>query len=84
MRQIVTTAAAVLAVLGSGVAVQAMPLGRVGGPALTPTLIAEGCGPGFHRGPEGRCRPNEMMAPRRACPRGTHLGPEGRECRPNL
>jgi hypothetical protein len=21
-------------------------------------LVAEGCGPGFHRGPYGRCRPN--------------------------
>ncbi|AMN43258.1 GCG_CRPN prefix-to-repeats domain-containing protein [Rhodoplanes sp. Z2-YC6860] len=21
-------------------------------------LVAQGCGPGFHRGPYGRCRPN--------------------------
>ena len=49
---------------------------------LAPTFVAEGCGPGFHRGPGGRCFPNEE--PRRVCPRGTHLGPEGRECRPNF
>jgi hypothetical protein len=42
--------------------------------------VAEGCGPGFWRGPEGRCHP---MAVRRACPRGYHLGPEGKKCWPN-
>ena len=42
--------------------------------------IAEGCGPGMWRGPEGRCHP---MANGRACPRGYHLGPEGKLCWPN-
>jgi hypothetical protein len=42
--------------------------------------VAEGCGPGFWRGPGGRCHP---MARDRACPRGYHLGPEGERCWPN-
>jgi hypothetical protein len=42
--------------------------------------VAEGCGPGFWRGPGGRCHP---FAVSRACPRGYHLGPEGRRCWPN-
>jgi hypothetical protein len=42
--------------------------------------VAEGCGPGWWRGPEGRCHP---MARGRACPRGYHLGPEGGRCWPN-
>ena len=27
--------------------------------AVSPTLAAEGCGPGFHRNPWGHCRPND-------------------------
>jgi len=42
--------------------------------------IAEGCGPGFWRGPGGRCHP---FANGRACPAGYHLGPEGKKCWPN-
>jgi hypothetical protein len=42
--------------------------------------VAEGCGPGWWRGPGGRCHP---MAKDRACPRGYHLGPEGERCWPN-
>ena len=49
-----------------------------GGPAVT--LVAEGCGPGWWRGPAGRCHP---MAMGRVCPRGYHLGPEGHRCWPN-
>jgi opacity protein-like surface antigen len=48
------------------------------GPAVI--LVAEGCGPGFWRGPNGHCHP---MAVGRACPRGYHLGPEGRRCWPD-
>src|ERR1700760_3351106 len=44
------------------------------------TRVAEGCGPGWWRGPEGRCHP---MARGRACPRGYHLGAEGGRCCPN-
>ena len=42
--------------------------------------VAEGCGPGFWRGPHGHCRP---FAVNRACPPGYHLGPEGKKCWPN-
>jgi hypothetical protein len=42
--------------------------------------VAEGCGPGFWRGPRGFCHP---MAMGRACPIGYHLGPEGHRCWPN-
>ncbi len=41
-------------------------------------LAAEGCGPGFHRGPYGRCRPNER--PRRICPPGWHFSPFRDRC----
>jgi len=42
--------------------------------------VAEGCGPGWWRGPAGRCHP---MYNGRACPPGYHLGPERRRCWPN-
>jgi hypothetical protein len=42
--------------------------------------VAEGCGPGFWRGPQGHCHP---MAVGRACPPGYHLGPEHKRCWPN-
>ena len=84
MRQIVKTVVAVSGLMGFAAGAQAMPVGPVSGATPAPTFVAEGCGPGFHRGREGRCLPNEVIAPRRECPRGTHLGPEGRECRPNL
>ena len=44
------------------------------------TRVAEGCGPGWWRGPGGRCHP---MARGRVCPRVYHLGPEGGRCWPN-
>jgi hypothetical protein len=52
----------------------------IGNPGKSYTLAAEGCGPGWWRGPGGRCHP---MAKDRACPRGYHLGPEGERCWPN-
>jgi hypothetical protein len=45
------------------------------------TRVAEGCGPGWWRGPGGRCHP---MFNGRACPPGYHLGPERRRCWPNV
>jgi hypothetical protein len=51
--------------------------------------VAGGCGPDFHRNPEGYCRPNrwererDRRYERLECPRGYHLGPEGRRCWPN-
>ena len=42
--------------------------------------VAEGCGPGFWRGPHGACHP---FARGRLCPPGYHIGPEGKRCWPN-
>ena len=42
----------------SGNAVQAMPLAPGQVPADLVIKVAGGCGPGFHRGPYGGCRPN--------------------------
>ena len=36
--------------------------------------VAGGCGPGWHRGPYGGCRP------RYNCPPGWHPGPFGKRC----
>lgn len=55
------------------------------------TLVAGGCGIGWHRGPRGGCRENgvvvapvaPVVAPLRVCPPGMHLGPHRRECFPN-
>ncbi|MGJ4942289.1 GCG_CRPN prefix-to-repeats domain-containing protein [Bradyrhizobium sp. HKCCYLS1011] len=37
-------------------------------------LVAQGCGPGWHRGPYGACRPLY------SCPPGWHSGPFGKRC----
>jgi hypothetical protein len=51
------------------------------GPASDLTIkVAEGCGPGFWRGPGGRCHP---FAQGRLCPPGYHIGAEGHRCWPN-
>ncbi len=42
--------------------------------------VAEGCGEGFWRAPNGACHP---MAKNRVCPVGFHLGTEGEKCWPN-
>ena len=57
---------------------QAMPLaplvdqGVSGDAVIIP--VAGGCGPGWHRGPYGGCRPLYN------CPPGWHSGPFGRQC----
>jgi len=50
----------------------AMVVGAIANLASTANA-AEGCGPGWWRGPGGWCHP---MAVARACPVGWHLGPE--------
>ncbi len=61
----------------SNAAIMPAPVGS--GADLT-IRVAEGCGPGFWRGPGGRCHP---FAHARLCPPGYHIGPEGRRCWPN-
>jgi hypothetical protein len=58
-------------------AVTPVPLGKANSSVIH---VAEGCGPGFWRGPGGRCHP---MFDGRACPPGYHLGPERKRCWPN-
>jgi hypothetical protein len=68
----------------------AFGLATVAGAAVTPAQVgnanslvirtAEGCGPGFWRGPGGKCHP---MFDGRACPPGYHIGPEHKKCWPN-
>ncbi len=55
---------------------QAMPLAPLGqAPAASAVIpVAGGCGPGWHRGPYGGCRPMYN------CPPGWHSGPYGRQC----
>lgn len=56
-------------------AANAMPLGLVNDGAMPDySLVAQGCGPGGHRGPYGGCRPLFN------CPRGFHTGPYGVHC----
>ena len=57
-------------------AAQAMPLAPVldRGTSAEVILVAGGCGPGWHRGPYGGCRPMYN------CPPGWHSGPFGRHC----
>ena len=45
-----------LAALSGGA--QAMPVAADAGASAAITLIAQGCGPGMHRGPRGGCLPN--------------------------
>jgi hypothetical protein len=52
------------------------PVGNAGSPVVK---VAEDCGVGRWRGPDGRCHP---MATGKACPAGYHLGPDGKRCWP--
>ena len=57
------------------VSAQAMPVYPVDKSAPNEIIrVAQGCGPGFHRGPGGACRPLF------SCPLGWHPGPYGKKC----
>jgi hypothetical protein len=56
---------------------QAMPVAPIALAQAEVIQVAQGCGPGFHRGPYGACRPLY------SCPPGWHTGPFGRRCVPN-
>lgn len=69
------------ALLGSFMSVSAwaFPAAPVDSNAASDVILAaQGCGPGFHRGPYGRCRPNAR--PRRVCPFGWHYSVYRRRC----
>jgi hypothetical protein len=72
----------------SAFALPAAPLDLKGGSDLV--LVADGCGPGYHRNPWGHCKPNLYPtpygfypAPYRVCPWGWHYSPFRGGCRPN-
>jgi hypothetical protein len=69
-----------LLVLGFAAAAQAAMIAPPAATTPAITRVAEGCGPGFWRGPAGHCHP---MAVNRVCPPGYHLGVEGKQCWPN-
>jgi hypothetical protein len=73
--------AASLLSLGLGLAAvsasQAMPVAPIASSQPEVIQVAQGCGPGFHRGPYGACRPLY------SCPLGWHPGPYGKQCFPN-
>jgi hypothetical protein len=57
------------------VSAQAMPVYPVDKSGANEIIqVAQGCGPGWHRGPGGACRPLYN------CPPGWHSGPFGRRC----
>jgi hypothetical protein len=54
---------------------QAMPIYPVDRSGSNEIIqVAQGCGPDFHRGPGGACRPLYN------CPPGWHTGPFGKRC----
>ena len=72
--------AASLLSLGLGFAAtstaQAMPVAPIAPSQGEVIHVAQGCGPGFHRGPYGACRPLY------SCPPGWRTGPYGKRCYP--
>jgi hypothetical protein len=58
MRNILIASAFALGGLAAAAPSQAMPFAPVEKAPSAITLAAGGCGAGFHRGPNGGCRPN--------------------------
>ncbi len=79
VRSLVLSAALVLGVAtaASAAGFTPVPLGNYDALVIK---VSEGCGPGYWRGPAGRCHP---FAVGRAGPPGYPLGPEGMMWWPN-
>jgi hypothetical protein len=83
-----TTAAAVTVLaLSAFTAAQAAPAAPLAASVTTPDviLVADGCGPGWHRGGWGNCRPNVyappvVVAPPIVCGAGFRWHPRFRRC----
>ncbi len=75
MKILAVSAFAIAVSLGAMSASQAMPASP-SDQSVAPniTLVAQACGPGYHRGPAGACRPLYN------CPPGWHTGPYGKRC----
>jgi hypothetical protein len=75
MKMLVASAFAICLGLGAVSASKAMPLASLDQAASAEIIrVAGGCGPGWHRGPYGGCRPLYN------CPPGWHSGPYGKQC----
>lgn len=76
-----TMFAAALFAIGTLGAANAMPLAPLNSADTAAVIhVAQGCGPGFARGPYGGCRPMFRGPPPRGprfCPPGTFRGPYG-------
>lgn len=73
--------AAVVALVGLAAApATAMPIGPVGDGPSGVTLVAEGCGPGFVRGPYGHCHPMGYPHPAYGVYAHPHAHPYGGHC----
>lgn len=73
-------AAAVFAFAGIGAA-NAMPVAPISAADTAAVIhVAQGCGPGFHRGPMGACHPNRVVVGRPVVRRCRFWGPR-RVCR---
>src|SRR6201986_1945641 len=62
---------------------QAMPMGNAGNGDAQVILVSGGCGPYWHRGPDGGVSPIFGPYGGRWCPPGFHLGPYRGRCWPN-
>lgn len=70
MRKLLSAATAAVMLVSIPLAAQAFPVASpTGGNDPNLTLVAGGCGPAFHRGPMGGCRPNAVVVlrPRVVC-----------------
>jgi hypothetical protein len=61
MRKALLTSALMLLGLAANPA-RAMPVAPVSGAPMSITQVAQGCGPGWYRGPYGRCHPMGAVA----------------------
>jgi hypothetical protein len=72
MRKLALAAALAVSAIGMSVTANAMPSLQMAPPDSAITQVAQGCGPGGHRTPYGRCVPNYGYRPPlvRGCPPG--------------
>ena len=66
MRKYLSVAAAAAMLVSMPLAAEAFPIAPAQTDSAPVTLVSGGCGPAFHRGPMGGCRPNGVMIVRRA------------------
>lgn len=80
MKTIFAAALFAATVAGFGAANAAMPIAPLGAADTAEIIqVAQGCGPGYARGPRGFCRPMRMgPPPGRFCPPGMFRNPYGR------